>query len=152
LSVVLALAVLGAAGLLTYGTLSAQGPGAQRGASDHEKLQGTWALVSEERGGRQVEPAEAKGATLTFEGERAILKHGGLSQEARFKLDPTRTPKEFDLTTDEEDGKAKVHMGLYALEGDTLRLCISHPPHPRPTAFASVAGAQWPAVFVFKRK
>jgi uncharacterized protein (TIGR03067 family) len=122
------------------------------GKSDHERLQGTWAFVSEERGGKQVEPPEeAKGATLTFQGDRAVFKQKGGGHEASFKLDPTRTPKEIDLTV-EEGGKSAVHKGLYALEGDTLKMCLAHPPQPRPTAFASVAGERWPAVFVFKRK
>jgi RNA polymerase sigma-70 factor (ECF subfamily) len=146
------LAVLGAAGLFAYGVLAAGERTAQKGKSDQERLQGTWALVSEERGGKLVEPPEGvKGATLTFQGDRVSFKQKGGGHEASFKVDPTRTPKEIDLTV-AQDGKPAVHKGLYALEGDTLKLCLAHPPQPRPTAFASAAGEQWPAVFVFKRK
>jgi uncharacterized protein (TIGR03067 family) len=151
-SVLAAVCVLGAVGLFTYQTLSAQEQGAGKGKSDRERLQGTWLFVSHEIGGKRREPREQeKDDSVIFKGDRAIVKRLGMNMEARFALNPGRKPKEIDLII-EEDGKAQVHKGIYVLEGNTLKVCLSHPPQPRPTAFATKEGERWPVLIVLKRK
>jgi RNA polymerase sigma factor (sigma-70 family) len=137
-----------AAGLLGYGGLAAEG----KGKTDKEKLQGTWVIVSEERGGKKInaDAEEIKGATLTIKGDKATLTMGGRTQEATFTIDLGKTPKEIDLTGD-DGGGVMTHLGIYKLEGDVFTLCKSHPPEARPDQFASKEGERWPAVFVFKR-
>jgi uncharacterized protein (TIGR03067 family) len=51
-------------------------------------------------------------------------------QRGRFKLDPSRSPKAYDLTTPE----GLVIRGIYELDGDTLKVCLSAPGDERPTA------------------
>ena len=50
------------------------------------------------------------------------------------------------------DGRQAVHLAIYELNGDTLKICTAHSPDTRPTEFASKEGAKWPAVFVFERQ
>jgi uncharacterized protein (TIGR03067 family) len=75
----------------------------------------------------------------------------GQTQEATIALDPSKTPRQIDMTID-EGGKEEVHLGIYTLEGDTFKLCKSHPPQARPSKFATEEGERWPAIFVFKRQ
>jgi uncharacterized protein (TIGR03067 family) len=42
---------------------------------------------------------------------------------AGYRLDPTKAPKWIDMTG-KKDGKDHAVPGLYALDGDTLRLCF----------------------------
>jgi RNA polymerase sigma factor (sigma-70 family) len=150
-SVLAAVAVLGAAGLFTYETLSAQERGGE-GKSDRDRLQGTWAFVSQEIGGKQILPRDQeKDDSLTFKGDRAILIHSGQPREAGYTLDPKRSPKEIDLII-ETNGKTEIHKGIYMLEGNTLKLCIAHPPLARPSEFASKEGERWPVLVVFRKK
>jgi uncharacterized protein (TIGR03067 family) len=154
LAVVLALAVLGVGGL-TYNTLADDKPGAkkeEKARSDLEKLQGTWVVVSMESGAGKAPEDEVKGITFVVKDERATLNQGeGKSMDAVLKLDPGKSPKEFDMTVN-EGGREEVHLGIYKLEGDTFTLCKSHPPDGRPTEFTTKEGSKFPIVAVFKRK
>ncbi len=150
-SVLAAALVLGVAGLVTFQTVAAPGAGGE-GKSDRDRLQGTWVFVFMEMGGKKIEPREQeKGDAVTFKGDRALVKHMGMNMEATFALKPGRKPKEIDLTV-EEGGKAQVHKGIYLLEGNTLKICLSHPPQPRPTEFATKESERWPVLIVLKRK
>jgi uncharacterized protein (TIGR03067 family) len=66
------------------------------------------------------------------------------------KVDPTKKPKQIDLTLVQEKGEGKPALGIYELEGDDLKLLIGDPaPSPRrPTAFDSELGI---VLFVLKR-
>jgi RNA polymerase sigma-70 factor (ECF subfamily) len=152
----LALAVLGlGAGGLAYRALAADKPGAPKeGAAktDLEKLQGTWVAVSLESGGGKAAEEEVKGLTLVVKDDKATMTSpDGRTDDGVLKLDPGKTPKEIDLVVN-EGGQDKAHPGIYKLEGDTLTLCVSHPPDERPGAFATKDGARFPIVAVFKKK
>ncbi len=74
-----------------------------------------------------------------------------------FKLDPTTRPKTFDLDVVSKDGKVgDKWMGIYAIEGDTLKICTSlcflpsGKPATRPKAFESKEGSGH-KLDVFKR-
>jgi RNA polymerase sigma-70 factor (ECF subfamily) len=156
LAVLLALGVVGlGAGGFAYRSVAADRPAApeeDKAKADLEKLQGTWALVSMERGGQKAPEDEVKGLTLVVKGDKLTVTDGkGKTEEAVLELDPTKDPKEIDLKVN-EDGAPKVHKGIYKLEGDTLTLCLSHPPEERPSTFATKEGARWPQLHVLKKK
>lgn len=135
----------------TFARLAAVEPAKPR--TDLEKLQGTWAFLSEERGGQKVAHSdeEIKGMKLVIKDDKITLTHGQQTEEVTFKIDETKSPKQIDVT-ETKDGKSVVHLGIYKLEKDTFTLCASHSPDPRPTEFATQAGAQWPALFVLKKE
>jgi uncharacterized protein (TIGR03067 family) len=115
--------------------------------TDAIRIQGTWKVVALEAQGTQA-PAEIvaamrlvfKDATLTFDpGEPGFTKY-------TFKLDPTAKPPTFDMT--QMEGKRETQKGIYALEGDTLKICIGLA--DRPKAFP-VKEASQDALYTMKR-
>jgi uncharacterized protein (TIGR03067 family) len=85
---------------------------------------------------------------LNFIGDKVLsvmVNTGGKEVEFKnvFKLDPSRKPKEIDLTPDGE-GKGKTVAGLYELEGDSLRVCFpGQPDAERPTRLESKEGENY---------
>ena len=63
-----------------------------------------------------------------------------------YTLDPSTTPKSIDMTT---GGRTKP--GIYDLQGDTLRLCMSENTDERPTAFDSQPNSVNDVVLTMKR-
>jgi RNA polymerase sigma-70 factor (ECF subfamily) len=118
--------------------------------TDKEKLQGTWHAVSGEVGGKDVSEEFAKKLSIVFAGDKITLaglvrgeKENGV--EGTFKLDPTAKPKAIDIhITNKEDG-----VGIYELDGDTLKLCMVEATLERPTEFA---GKDRQVLIVLKRQ
>ncbi len=100
-----------------------------------KKLQGNWTVVALEAGGKPVpeEQVKAVNLQLTFKENKLTTQSAGETKEGTFKLDPTKKPKEIDVTFG-----VKTSKGIYQLEGDTLKLCLSE--GERPTEFATKPG------------
>jgi uncharacterized protein (TIGR03067 family) len=93
-------------------------------ARDKEKLVGTWAVVSVEANGQRFPAEMTRDHQFIFAADKLTRKKGGkLESEAAYRLDPAKTPKRMDFF-DPKDAKQKVVPILYALEGDTLKLCF----------------------------
>lgn len=109
------------------------------GAGDQEKFQGAWQRVSITDDGKKVEGAE-KGSVV-FSGSEYTLKDGDtVKGKGTYKLDASKTPKEFDVVPDAGPYKGKTLKGIYKFDGDQLIYCLAGPDHDRPTEFASPAG------------
>ena len=52
-----------------------------------------------------------------------------------FKLDPAKSPAQIDLVSLFERDKGKTFQGIYELNGDTLKLCLSRKEGDRPRSF-----------------
>ncbi len=97
---------------------------------DPKDIQGTWTIVSGERGG-EVTPADAlKDATVIFAGNKFTAKINDRTREGTFKLDPAKKPKTIDVTIDDKDG-----LGIYELNGDNLKISFNPPGDERPADF-----------------
>ena len=131
LSAVLALGALAA-------PASAQ-PGAQK--EDQARMQGTWVLIGGRLGGRDLSADEARAAevTLSIRKDRISFTAKGVTSDsiARFTLDPAKTPKQIDAEDIEGQGKGTKNRGIYALEGDVLKLCLRDKTNGRPGSFES---------------
>ena len=71
------------------------------------------------------------------------IDEGMNEQEVKFtyKLDPTRKPKEIDLTWAEFANKGKVQLAIYELDGDARKICESPVGRVRPKKFESNKGS-----------
>jgi uncharacterized protein (TIGR03067 family) len=103
---------------------TAQQPGPKQ-KSDPELILGTWWIVGLESGGKAQSDKGFKGNTFTFSKGKAVntavlAERPHPKVEFTFSLDPTRNPKQINLTT-----KGNKALGIYELDGDDLTICIS---------------------------
>jgi uncharacterized protein (TIGR03067 family) len=54
-----------------------------------------------------------------------------------YRLKPDQQPQEIELTWMEFSNKGKVQLGIYRLDGDTLKICVSQIGNKRPKEFKS---------------
>lgn len=128
--------------LLCTFTLAASGEsGTQAGEKsviekELKKFQGTWIFESVEAGGKKVDIAGFKGMTVTFEGDRFLVKQGDkVIQTATQKLDPSKSPKTLDVMVIDGLNKGSAMLGIYEFRGDTLWVCFDPEGKTRPTKF-----------------
>jgi uncharacterized protein (TIGR03067 family) len=107
------------------------------------KLEGEWSMVSGEASGMPM-PAEmvATGKRVAKAGEVAITFDGQLYFKAKFTIDPSKTPKTINYSMTEGPTKGKTHLGIYELDGDTVKFCFAAPGKPRPNDFTADQGSE----------
>jgi uncharacterized protein (TIGR03067 family) len=120
-----------------------------------EKLQGTWKPVSVEQRGESKEDDEDH--RLIFDGNKFRIKRGDDTMiQGTFKLDPSKKPKEIDMKiTEDENGehKGKTAIGIFALDGDTLKWCIAEPgTTERPKEFSAPADTKFMFITLKREK
>jgi uncharacterized protein (TIGR03067 family) len=119
--------------------------------SELDKYQGTWVLVSEEFEGKKV-PAEGltgelKNLSYTVRGDKLLFTSRGEDRSATVKLDPNKSPKTYDLVRD--DGRPL--KGIYAWDGETIKVCSADNQGDRPMEFKTEGGSRI-RIRVWKRK
>jgi uncharacterized protein (TIGR03067 family) len=108
-----------------------------------KKFHGVWTFESVEAGGKKASAADFKGLTVTFAGDKYTVKKGeDVIQVGRQKLDPSQSPKAIDVTVIEGLNKGAVMLGIYVIDGDTLKVCFDEEGKKRPTEFKSAPGSQ----------
>jgi RNA polymerase sigma-70 factor (ECF subfamily) len=105
--------------------------------TDLERIQGTWKVAGWELGGQR---APAEGARFVVNGNTGELHFNGDTYRMTFELNPAAEPKRIDLVL-LWLGSAPA-QGIYALDGEGLRICYSWGGLPRPTAFVAHPGAK----------
>src|SRR5690242_14143757 len=74
-----------------------------------KKFQGTWSFASVETGGKELPVDGFKGMTVVFDGDKYTVKKGDeVIQACTLKLDPSKSPKTFDVTVNEGLDKGAV--------------------------------------------
>jgi uncharacterized protein (TIGR03067 family) len=114
------------------GQQSAQ-PKQQLAKTDEELMLGNWFIVNDD--------SLRKGEMWVISKDQILMdaKKLGLVVIYFYRLDTSKTPKQIDLTVTAKG--APIIKGIYALDGDELRLCFSIMGKDRPTEFASKPGA-----------
>jgi uncharacterized protein (TIGR03067 family) len=113
-----------------------------RQSADFTSLQGTWQQVSNEQGGKLVDPPAPVTfvSTLTIDGRGyhrvQTLSDGRVieSGQGSFVLDSEQHPKAIDFTQRE----GTIH-GIYELKGEALTICVAKAEGPRPEDLATRA-------------
>jgi uncharacterized protein (TIGR03067 family) len=119
-----------------------------------DPLQGNWAVVQTERGGR-TPPAELlKTLKVVFKGNTLRMSDSKRGESATFKLDNAKMPHEIDLVFKEgpNEDVERTALGIYELNGDSLKLAWRKDGGPRPTEFASIKGERTSEFMILKRE
>ena len=82
---------------------------------------------------------------FVFEKDKLTAPHPG-----SFTLDPTKSPKEMDLTIDEPEQRKGKYLAVYELDGDTLKITFANVGQDRPTKLEAGKDDAW-AMLVFER-
>ena len=99
---------------------------------DLKKFEGTWAVHSAKKGGREGPANETKQLRFVFSGDKMTLMLGEKALEGTFKIDPSKKPSQIDMTL-----QGKAVEGIYKFEDGMLELCLSEPGTARPAEFKS---------------
>lgn len=126
-------------------------PVPQKDATEDKKaIEGMWVVESAHREGKADDAI--KGDKLTFKAGNITIQSakGEKDEKGTYVLDPGKKPATIDMTA--ADDKKEVVKGIYALEGDTLKICMTDGPdkESRPTEFSAKKGSRYLLV-VLKR-
>ncbi len=122
--------------------LTAAGNGPDAVKKDMAQLQGEWAMVSGEID-TQAMPADLlKDSKRVAKGDETTVTIGGmLFMKAKFTIDPSKKPKTIDYMMTEGLTKGKTQLGIYELDGNTVKFCFAKPGQDRPTEFVTKEGS-----------
>ena len=101
---------------------------------DHAKLQGKWLVESFDYNGAPVERMVGAVREIKDSGYTLVPKAGDTINGVVKGLDSNKKPKTIDL-----EFNGQTLLGIYELDGDTLRLCYNLNQAERPGEFASKA-------------
>jgi uncharacterized protein (TIGR03067 family) len=100
---------------------------------EQAEFQGAWVVVASESPVRRRD--ESVGDTLRFNGDRFRLEsHEGTVMAGAFRVNPTARPRQLDLFVTEGMYRDRAMRGIYALQRDTLKICVDV--EGRPSEFA----------------
>jgi uncharacterized protein (TIGR03067 family) len=136
--------LLALAALLVLASVPADGGGVRK---DRNKLQGDWLSLAILRNGREVTDQGAMG--LRIEGNTLVMtwqsRPTKTAWDATFKLHrPSQGPAWIDVTQENAPVVGNVRKGIYAFDGQNLKLCLALPgSDERPAAFGSPFGSNF---------
>jgi uncharacterized protein (TIGR03067 family) len=118
-----------------------------------QQLDGTWVVTSLTIRGQNVAQIADANLKLILKDGRFTVKAGDkVLGEGTFKIDPSRKPKTMEQTSTTGEGKGKTSLGIYEIDGDTLRSCFNAAgKDTRPTEFGSKVGTEL-ELAIYKRE
>ena len=132
------------------GTLDAQD--AAETKADIAKMQGEWSMVSGSADGMAIPDEMLPNAKRVCKGNETTVTIGPqLIMQATFTVDPTKKPKTIDYQATDGPTKGSTHLGIYEIDGDTIRYCFAAPDAERPADFTSKPGERR-TLSMWKRK
>jgi uncharacterized protein (TIGR03067 family) len=106
-------------------------------------LEGEWSMVSGQANGLSMPKETVRSCKrVAKDGETTVTVSGQVYFKAKFRIAPTKKPKAIDYTMTEGPSKGKAHLGIYELDGDTVKFCFAAPGKDRPTDFTANEGSQ----------
>ena len=124
--------------VVSGGQPAADEPKADTAPEELKKLQGTWQVVSIETRRKARPEGEVNGLKLAIKGDSSAFEKDGkpVVGIGKLSIDPSKKPKTIDIavTGAPEDPRGTFTiLGIYELDGDSLRMCWGGP--KRPTEF-----------------
>ena len=107
--------------------------------TDFDLLQGTWSVSALEMDGQPMGGIPA-GACITVAGARFTTAGMGADYEGEMTVDASASPKRFDLLFQTGPEAGNRSLGIYELDGDSWKMCLTTRGGERPTKFATKAG------------
>jgi uncharacterized protein (TIGR03067 family) len=104
---------------------------------DGKALQGTWQAVSGEFSKEKITPREVEAIRLVIKEGTMTLEVGKEVLKSTYKLGPSKKPCAIDLTSTDGTTKGRTYLGIYELDGDSLKICFSEYDQERPGEFAA---------------
>ncbi len=116
---------------------------AQPAGETQKKLEGSWTATQAERDGKAADDVVGHRLSFTANRFRIESKDGKLLYAGTVRVDPSAKPAAIDFAHTEGTVKGKAWKGIYALDGDTLKVCDNAPnlDKSRPTAFEAKRGS-----------
>jgi uncharacterized protein (TIGR03067 family) len=106
-----------------------------------EVLAGEWSCVSLTVDGQALPEPFVKTWLRTVKGNEVTVTNGGqVVVKATFIINATKKPKTIDYTLTQGPDSGKMQLGIYELDGDTIKYCMGATGKDRPKAFESKAG------------
>jgi uncharacterized protein (TIGR03067 family) len=106
-----------------------------------EKLRGTWRVVSLEVEGRKMADNVFKGSKIVLKGSDFTTISPGATYKGTFSVDPSAAPKTIEMNFTEGPEAGNKSLGIYELDGDTWKLCLTIGAKDRPGTFATKTGS-----------
>jgi uncharacterized protein (TIGR03067 family) len=114
--------IIGLVLLFPVGSAFSADVGGDAANKELAKLQGTWVLVSSEIGGKKASDEHIKNGKIVYEGNKLTINAPNQSPETIVgeivKIDPTKTPKEFQFIRKNGPSAGKVLTAIYTFHGD----------------------------------
>jgi uncharacterized protein (TIGR03067 family) len=107
------------------------------------QLEGEWSIVSSEIDGQALPHEGLKDNSTKMvvkERETTVTLGAVVLLKAKITVDPSKKPKRIDYTIIDGGPKGKTQLGIYELDGDTVKLCIAWPGMDRPVDFRTQEG------------
>lgn len=130
--------------LIVSASVALAADAAAQDKKEPDKLKGSWTVMSYERDTKQLPADKAKEIKYDLADDKLTLKAGiGFTggKEHAVKLDATKKPKQIDITPADGRNKGKTFQGIYEIDGDKLKICVSAPDKDRPKEFATKDGS-----------
>lgn len=104
---------------------------------DLEKLQGAWEIVSLEMEGQEM---GGGGARVEVHGTRFTTTGMGAGYSGMLSVNQEARPRSFDLKFEDGPEAGNTSLGIYVLDGDSWKICLTTRGSERPREFAAPAG------------
>jgi uncharacterized protein (TIGR03067 family) len=118
------------------------GGGNEAVKKDMEKLEGEWSMVSGEISGQSMPEQYLKGSKRSAkDGVTTVTIAGTTFMKAKYTVNPLKNPKTIDYQMLEGFTKGKTQLGIYEIEGDTIKFCFAAVGADRPNDFSSKPGS-----------
>ena len=110
-------------------------------ADELRKFAGTWRMTQMETDGRPAAEETFRDVRLTLQGAHFTVSGPRGILRGVCSIDPTAKLKTIDIVFTDGTQNGNMLLGVYAMEGDTYRVCVATGGNPRPSELASKAGS-----------